>query len=61
MKRKDILDFVSGPVVYKNCAPFFKIKTSIHKALLDKDSKDRRKHKGVEDEINLLDMTRIPE
>jgi transcriptional accessory protein Tex/SPT6 len=41
--RKQLLDFVSGDIVFKNCSSFFKIMTPIHKSLLDKNEKEKKK------------------
>ena len=48
---------MSGEIVYKNCAPFFKVETQAHRALIKTD-KEKKKEKN--DQINLLDTTRIP-
>lgn len=69
INRKRIEEFMNNnQIIYKNCSPFFKIETSLHKNLLEKVEKDKKKGKNcinnlinIDEQINLLDMTRIPE
>lgn len=71
--RKHLLDIVRGQHVYVNCSPFIKFERQEHLEMIERVrggqreeyKKEKQKHKSKDssdrNEINLLDMTRIPE